>query len=351
MTSVLIYGGGSIGNHLAFACRQENWRVDMYDVDHEALIRTKEKIYPERYGQWDDAIRLREEIERSQAYDFVIVGTPPESHLPIALDVLSNSAPKVLLIEKPLCTPDLNGIAELKEKIAKTHCYGLIAYNHNFTNNTLKAIEIIKSGLIGNPQSMHVRWLEHWGGIFRAHPWLDGPSDSYLGFSRRGGGACSEHSHAISLFQLFASELDLGRVISVSAVMDRVQKNGVDYDRTTQLSLRTSAGLIGTVIQDVVTDPAQKTMRIQGDAGFLEWYANYDPGNDAIVYGKMGESPTTELFPKARPDDFQNQIRHVRKILDGSSFEPRNTLDFGIETMRIVSAAYESNEKLTAISV
>ena len=351
MANVLIYGAGSIGNHLAFACRQENWRVDMYDIDQEALVRTQKEIYPSRYGEWDAKITLLNQVDQSQAYDLVIIGTPPDSHMKIALDAVSGAVPKVLLIEKPLCPPDLEGVTELQASIAKTPCRTLVAYNHNFTNNTLEAIDIIKGGLIGDPQSIHVRWLEHWGGIFKAHPWLEGPSDSYLGFSSRGGGACAEHSHAISLFQLFASELNVGRVSSVSALIDYAKDHGVNYDRTTQLSLRTTSGLIGTVIQDVVTDPAQKTMRIQGAAGFLEWYANFNPGNDAIVFGSTGEEPTIRLFPKSRPDDFQNQITHIRKILDGAQVGPRNTLAFGIETMRIVAAAHESSRQSRVVSI
>ena len=44
---------------------------------------------------------------------------------------------------------------------------------------------------------------EHWQGIFNAHPWLDGPQDSYLGFWKKGGGAISEHSHGINIWQFF----------------------------------------------------------------------------------------------------------------------------------------------------
>ena len=42
---VKIFGAGSIGNHLAYACRSQNLDVTIFDIDDEALVRTKNKIY------------------------------------------------------------------------------------------------------------------------------------------------------------------------------------------------------------------------------------------------------------------------------------------------------------------
>ena len=41
MRTIKIIGAGSIGNHLANACRHMGWEVDMYDIDPDALKRTK----------------------------------------------------------------------------------------------------------------------------------------------------------------------------------------------------------------------------------------------------------------------------------------------------------------------
>ena len=49
---VKIYGAGSIGNHLAHASRNLNWEVDVCDISKDALRRTKDVIYPQRYGKW-----------------------------------------------------------------------------------------------------------------------------------------------------------------------------------------------------------------------------------------------------------------------------------------------------------
>jgi predicted dehydrogenase len=49
-------------------------------------------IYPARYGRWDDAIRLAEPRELGgEAFDVVIIGTPPDLHVPLALAELGRT--------------------------------------------------------------------------------------------------------------------------------------------------------------------------------------------------------------------------------------------------------------------
>ena len=63
MYKVKIIGAGSIGNHLAHASRGKGWAVTLTDQDPAALQRTRESIYPGRYGKWDDAIVLKSSAE------------------------------------------------------------------------------------------------------------------------------------------------------------------------------------------------------------------------------------------------------------------------------------------------
>ena len=85
MYKVKIYGAGSIGNHLTYACRAKGWDVLMCDIDPEALKRTQADIYPSRYGSWDPAIRLSTIDNLSdEDFDLVIIGTPPDTHLSLA---------------------------------------------------------------------------------------------------------------------------------------------------------------------------------------------------------------------------------------------------------------------------
>ena len=150
------------------------------------------------------------------------------------------------------------------------------------------AENMLRDGRIGRIVTISARTREHWQGIFNAHPWLSGPSASYLGFSARGGGATGEHSHAINIWQHFAHLAGAGRVVEVSATLDRVARDGVDYDRSAFITLTTENGLVGDVIQDVVTSPAEKSARLQGETGFVEWRVNAAPGKDIGGLGRAG---------------------------------------------------------------
>lgn len=344
MSSVCIYGAGSIGNHLANGCRGKGWDVTICDVDQKALDRTRSDIYPSRYGKWDDGIKLcTPDRVPATPFDIAIVGTPPDTHAKIAETVLSGKAPRILLIEKPLATPDLKGCAGLQSKADRAGTKVLVGYNHVLTPNTKHAEKLIRDGIVGKPLTMTVRWLEHWGGIFGAHPWLKGPSDTYLGFSARGGGACGEHSHGINIWQHFARVLGAGPTSEVSAVMQHSTEGGAAYDQVCQVSLRAQKGLTGFVVQDVVTKPPVKTLRIQGDAGFIEWYANYDKANDAVLWGDGSGATETKLFPKKRPDDFKPEIDEMEGMLAGRITESAISLRNGLETMTAIAAAYESD--------
>ena len=77
-----------------------------------------------------------------------------------------------------------------------------------------KVEELIAAGGIGKIETLDVEFREFWGGIFAAHPWLDGPQDTYLGFWKRGGGASGEHSHAINLWQHIAHVAGAGGAVT-----------------------------------------------------------------------------------------------------------------------------------------
>jgi predicted dehydrogenase len=356
MADVKIVGAGSIGNHLSHACREQGHHVTLCDRDPEALRRTREEIYPQRYGAWDDEIRLAAaEQVAAEAFDVVIVGTPPESHVPIALSQLRAAPPRVLFVEKPLCPPDLGGCAELQAAASEAGTFVGVGFNHTLTRNTLLAERWLREGSIGEVLTLRSMTREHWGGIFAAHPWLSGPADSYLGFSERGGGALGEHSHAINIWQHFARVAGRGRIREVSALLDVVEEGGASYDRIAQLHVRTEAGLVGTIVQDVVTRPARKWLRVEGRDGFIEWEVNSDPGHDAVrrsvaASGGAGELEEV-LIPKTRPDDFRGEVEHIGALLAGEGKDSPVSLERGLETMLVVAAALRSHREARRVSI
>lgn len=351
MVKVKIFGAGSIGNHLANACRTKGWDVTICDVDAKALERTKNEIYPQRYGTWDPAIKVATVADAPKGgYDVIIIGTPPHTHIDIALKAIEEEKPKVIIIEKPLCTPSLTNAQELYDLGKKTGTVLLVGYNHTVCKNTIEADRLLSEGVIGTPLTMNASFQEYWGGIFKAHPWLKGPEDTYLGFSHKGGGASGEHSHAVNIWQHFAHHMQWGRITEVTAVMDIVKNEKVDYDRIVYFNVKTEKGFHGMIIQDVVTEPPLKYVRIQGDKGYIDWRVNYDSGIDAVQYQKQGSDVEVIKIPKKRPDDFKGEIENIDLILHGK-LKPEECplyIERGLQTMMVVAAAHRSvQEKRT----
>jgi len=343
MKRVKIYGAGSIGNHLAQASRSMGWSVDICDIDKDALKRTKEEIYPSRYGQWDEKIGLYHcDDVPVGGYDLIIIGTPPDSHMSLARSAVKEGA-KAILVEKPLCSPDLNGAQELLDESAAANCAVFVGYDHAIAKSSLRMAKYLKDKIVGNIQTLDVEFREYWGGIFSAHPWLDGPSDTYLGYWKKGGGACGEHSHAINLWQSFAHESGVGRIVEISSMMEYVSDDVVDYDSICLMQVRTDKGMVGRIVQDVVTQPTRKWARAQCDNGYVEWYCGKNPGIDTVISATNGGEISTTDIEKTRPDDFIQEMRHIESVLESKSIESSPiSLVRGLETALVIAAAHLS---------
>ncbi|MEA3272490.1 MAG: Gfo/Idh/MocA family oxidoreductase [Patescibacteria group bacterium] len=351
---VKVYGAGSIGNHLTQASRRLGWDVSVVDKDTEALRRMKEEIYPMRYGAWDFEIKqYTPENEPKGGFDVIFLGVPPHVRIALAKEVLAEN-PKVLQLEKPICGPNFEGVEEFLEELKKHPDVKVVnGYEYVLSKFVNGAEEILKSGFLGNHQSMDVEIRERWDGIFGAHPWLSGPQDTYLGFWKKGGGASGEHSHGMNLFQHLACLLNLGKVTEVCANLKYIKDDKVDYDESCFINLTTEKGYIGRVVQDVITFPVKMNARIQGDGGYLECIKGYSKDGDLIKYQKNDEEEKEYFFSKNRPDDFYAEILHINDILEGKVDikDSPISLERGLETMLIIAAAHKSAQEKRTVKI
>lgn len=351
MNKVKIFGAGSIGNHLANASRSMGWVVDICDVDAEALRRTREEIYPGRYGEWDESIGLYlNDAMPVGGYDLIIVGTPPDSHMALARAAVKEG-PAAILVEKPLCTPDLAGAQELLDEANAAGVRVFIGYDHVVGKAAQAFGEKLKENKIGEIDTIDVEFREFWGGIFNAHPWLSGPEDTYLGFWERGGGSCGEHSHAANMWQYFSHQAGTGRIVEVSSEMEFVRDDNVDYDKLCLMSLRTEKGLVGRVVQDVVTRPTNKWARMQGADGYLEWQCGREPGVDTTIEALDSGVYSKVDVTKTRPDDFVQELTHIKDALANPDEVSPISVERGLETMMVIAAAHKSAAEKRVIRI
>jgi predicted dehydrogenase len=338
---IKIFGAGSIGTHHAHAARMLGWDVVVCDSDARALERMRSQLYPSRYGSWDASIELTTpEGQPRTGFDLVVVGTPPDSHIPLARAALAEQ-PTAVLIEKPLTTPAMAGVEELNCEIRSSGVRVFVGYDHVVGRAAVAVDDLLRAGVLGAVSTIDVEFREHWAGIFQAHPWLSGPDASYLGHWQRGGGAAGEHSHALNLWQHFAHAAGLGRVIEVQAMIDYVTEGTGTYDRLCLMHLRTASGIVGRAVQDVVTGPPRKWGRIQGSLGALEWVAGYQPGIDAVILRPANGAEEVQQFAKTRPDDFIRELQHLEQHCANGLPSPID-FDRGVDTMNAIAAAHES---------
>ena len=146
--------------------------------------------------------------------------------------------------------------------------------------------------------------------------------------------------------------MGFGKIKELSAVMSIIKENNLNYDQSTILNVKSERGLVGSIIQDVVTLPPKKNLRIQGSEGFIEWYVNYDDKNDAVIFGKNGEKYKKKLITKTRPDDFISEIEHLDQIISGDyAGASPISLESGINCMHVIKAAFESNSTGKKINI
>jgi predicted dehydrogenase len=328
-----------VGNHLANAARRLGWEVVMCDVDAAALERTRRDIQPARYGAFDEAIELRRMDEVPwHGFDLIAIGTPPDTHVELALQALEGK-PRAILVEKPVCGPDLAGAELLRQRAAAQGVAVFAGYDH-VVGEAPRAAAAAAARL--DPITLDVEFREHWAGIFAAHPWLHGPEDTYLGYWRRGGGASGEHSHALNLWQHLARCAGAGEVVSVSASLDYVSEGAAEYDRLCLLHLATESGLRGRVVQDVVTRPARKWARLQGRDGFVELRIGHEPGRDEVISEVGAEPAQRRVVEKTRPDDFIAELAHIETALAADPAASPIHIDRGLDTMLVLAAAHRS---------
>lgn len=340
---VKVIGAGSIGNHLSQASRRMGWDVTVIDADSKALERMKNDIYPTRYGAWDDSIQLfTSDKEPKGGFDIIMIGTPPHVRMKLALAALDEN-PKLLHLEKPLCTPDLAGVEEFNNAL-KNHPNTLVTvgYDNAVGEAVDYAVGIVKKGDVGDILTIDVEFREHWRGIFSAHPWLKGPWETYLGYWQKGGGAGGEHSHALHLWKYFADVSGWNGIKDVKSSFSFNKEEGAEYDRVAVFVLTGQNGKIGRVVQDVVTYPVKKWARFQGDRGFIEWLGNAVPEGDVVRWQSEGNDVVEKVFSKKRPDDFYRQTLHYGKLLSGEVSLKDSPVSYerGLEIMKILSKAY-----------
>jgi predicted dehydrogenase len=139
---ILVIGCGSIGErHLR--CFQRTERAEMFACESNATLLQKITQQYQVTGFSDVAAALK-----AERFDGVVVCTPANTHIGIALQCLREGA--ALLIEKPLST-GVGQVEELRAEIARRKQFVAVAYVYHCQPGLKAVREVLQKGSLGRP--------------------------------------------------------------------------------------------------------------------------------------------------------------------------------------------------------
>ena len=336
MKKILIFGAGSIGNHMAHASRKLNHLVSVTDINLKALKRMKNQIYPRRYENWDKSITLinySEVFKKKENYDLIIIGTPPSTHLELLKKINKNLNFKNILIEKPLSTPLKNDFSLIK---IKDNYKKFIGYNHSISSSFSFFIKMINRLNKKNIREIEINWCENWLGIMNAHFWMKNKKESYLSYFKNGGGSLQEHSHGLHLAYIISRKLNLNilKNLSCKIYKDKTKK----YDISTQMS-SCNEELFFNYRTNLISFPARKNIIINSKNFKFEWYCNFIKNTDKVVITNLKTNKNkSKIFKKTRSSEFENEIKYILNCdLKKYKNSPINILN-GISVQKIINS-------------
>jgi predicted dehydrogenase len=339
---ILIFGAGSIGNHMSFASRNLNYNVNITDISKKALVRMKKEIYPKRYKNWDSKIRIvpfSKVFDETIVYDLIIIGTPPSSHTNLFLKIIKNIKYKKILIEKPLCTY----LDKKTHKLLKLNKKNIFCgYNHSISKSFDYFLKNLK--FIRNEKVIKVDWKEGWDGILSAHFWMKSEFSTYLGNLKEGGGSLHEHSHGLHLMLIILKKLriNIDNSLLSSSILFK-EKYKKKYDEYSHLIGKYKSTYF-RYETDLITSPSNKGVLVANNKKSIELIFNYKPNIDAVIKSN-DDKKIVKIFKKSRSSEFENELKYIINIKRINYKNSYLNLNYAIKVMKIIRKILVLNER------
>jgi predicted dehydrogenase len=319
--SVLIVGVGSIGErHLRCFAATRRARLSLCEVNPTLRAAVAERYSVQgAFGQLEDALAAGPEV--------VVVCTPANSHLPIALAAARTGAH--LLIEKPLST-SFDGLAELQHESAQRQLTAAVAYVYRAHPALAAMREAIRSGRFGEPVEIVAKCGQHFPLYRPAY------REIYYRDRATGGGAVQD---AITHF-MNAGEWLVGPVDRLVAELDHQVLEGVTVEDTVHVLTR-HGRVMGCFSLNQHQAPNESTITVICRGGTVRFEAHEnrwcwmtEPA------GAWHDEPCGSV---ERDTPF---IRQAEAFLDAveSRHAPLCSLDEGAQTLRVNLAILASAE-------
>jgi len=311
-----VVGAGNIAQVAvlpAFAHAEENSRlVAVISGDSEKRRVLRERYELELDGNYDE---LESVLERGQI-DAVYLATPNAHHRDFALRAAAQGVH--VLCEKPLA-PSTEDCRKMVDACAAREVKLMVAYRLHFEEATLAALDVVRSGRIGEPR-LFSAFFTHVvrGGDIRRDP-------------DEAGGA----SYDLGVYCINAAR-NLFDAEPISVMADMVERDGVD-DTTTVLLRFPRQQMAQFCVSNSVAGVS--SYRIAGTEGDLRVEPAFEYVGELEHHLTIGEETKSRSFRKG--DQFAPELRYFSDCILNDR-EPEPSGEEGWCDVRVVEAILES---------
>lgn len=325
-----VIGAGAIAQHChipGYAAAANCELVAIADPEEACLAAVREKGW--RFAA--EHRSHRELLAAGHRLDVVSICTPNKFHADIAVDCLD--AGLDLLLEKPVALT-LDEAARIADAAARNRRRVMVGFSHRFNELNRAAKAAIDAGQIGRPYMIRVRFA-HTG------PWPGwAKTDWFYNPELSGGGALLDMAvHAFDLVQWYQ-----GPVRAVSARVATLRKPIAVDDNVVAL-VEFDSACLGYIDCGWTSPAGFLGVEIMGDNGCIT--VDYGAVSATMRRGSVTPDGKNEIAESVLTSGYKLQpwpaeMAYFTAALDTAEpFSPG--LDAGIDTLRVVLAAYESS--------
>lgn len=267
--------------------------------------------------------------------DAVFVDTPNYLHEDMAVVSCRNG--KHVLVEKPIAI-----FAKSADNMAKAarenRVYLMVEQTQRFDPAHQAAKKVIDSGILGNIHNIRGR-IGHAGPEY----WSEGKAHWFYDKKKSGGGAMIDIGvHITDLIRWFAGK----KITEVFATIRNLEKP-VKVDDNATVLFRFEDGSKGEIECSWTTRPYEVTTFTYGSKGkMLTSVGAEKPVKVSIVKTGKGDDPNCpvlEMYPEIGPGNgWENAVHYFIDCIMKKE-KPFVSGEEGRETMKVINAAYESN--------
>jgi len=294
---LLVIGCGSIGErHIRNLRSLSVDNILACDTNSDRLHLMKEKYDAEIYKDVDEALKKKP--------DAVLICTPPNLHIPMALKSIEHNAH--IFVEKPI-SHNLEKVDDFLTEAKRKKLIVLVGYNLRFHQGIILMKKMINEKVVGKVLSARAefgQYLPDW------RP-EQNYKQSYTGKNDMGGGVILDVSHEIDYIRWL-----LGDITEVSCFADKVSNLDVDVEDTAEILLKFKNKIIAEIHLDFVQREYSRNCKIIGEEGTLIW--DY-PGKYVKTYHSTTKQWKTYPIEIEPNDMYVDEMKHFLECIKGKT--------------------------------